>query len=75
MRTRGWQGRPIGYLVAWSKAGAAWESKAEHCSYRPSLEERAAARTEFKGVAGAAGLLMLERAKRAAEDSEPERFE
>jgi len=75
LRTRGWQGRPIGYLVAWSKAGAAWASKAEHCSYRPSLEERAAARTEFKGVAGAAGLLMLERAKRAAEDSEPERFE
>lgn len=72
----GWrpgQGRPIGHLAAWLAAGVEAQSRAEHMMVdRPALAARRAARAAVKAAVENAHLFILERAKNAGSDSEPE---
>ena len=70
------QGRPLGFIGAWLHGACNFDEKDAHRLWKPSLEERAAARAALKAMAvgspSAAALLAAERVKREGEDSEPE---
>ena len=66
------QGRPIGQLVAWLRAGAAYETRGDHFAARRqeaavSFPQRLAARRWLEGLPGMADLFALERPQRPGE--------
>ena len=67
------RGRPLGFLVAWLKAGrlATVNSKRAHSSLKLSRRDRVAARLEFEAIPGAHDFLEHEREQRGDEETEP----
>ena len=67
------QGRPLGYLAAWLKAGPSFVgSKADHMKYIPSFDERRAARRGVAHIPGVRTLFEAERVPEGDEGSEPD---
>lgn len=75
LRGREGQGRPLGFLYAWSKLGARSASADIHVhGGLPSLQERQVARQELQGMplASIPALFDLERPQRPDEPAEPD---
>lgn len=68
------QGRPIGMLTAWLEDCLSFDTQKSHChDCKPSLKDRQKARTLVMGLPGGPEFCRLvEREKRASEESEPE---
>ena len=65
------QGRPLGLLMSWLKKQFDCSTHREHMACKPDLESREQARTELRGLAGAAQFFEAERPLREA-DREPD---